>query len=155
MSRRGAAQKRLTRSDPVCKNQLLNRIVNRILKNGKKHLAYRVLYKALRTIGQRTKERPLAVFRQAIERTRPSVIVKARRRGGSTYQVPVEIRVVQGIILAIRWIIGAARRRTGRSMVSKLAYELIDAARQTGGAIRKREETHRMAEANKAFAHVR
>jgi small subunit ribosomal protein S7 len=155
MSRRNTAEKRLAKPDPVYRNRLVNMLVNRILKNGKKSVAYRILYKAMKTIQQKTKKNPLVVVRQAIRRTTPNVAVKARRRGGSTYQVPVEIQPAQGKALAIRWILVAARKRPGRSMALRLSYELMDAARQTGNAIRKREETHRMAEANKAFAHFR
>lgn len=155
MSRRNTAEKRLAKPDPVYRNRLVNMLVNRILKNGKKSVAYRILYKAMKTIQQKTKKNPLVVVRQAIRRTTPNVAVKARRRGGSTYQVPIEIQPAQGKALAIRWILVAARKRPGRSMAFKLSYELMDAARQTGNAIRKREETHRMAEANKAFAHFR
>lgn len=155
MSRRSTAEKRPAKPDPVYRNRLVNMLVNRILKNGKKSVAYRILYKAMKTIQQKTKKNPLVIVRQAIRRTTPNVAVKARRRGGSTYQVPVEIKPAQGKALAIRWILIAARKRPGRSMALKLSYELMDAARQTGNAIRKREETHRMAEANKAFAHFR
>jgi small subunit ribosomal protein S7 len=155
MSRHGTAQKRLARPDPVYKNRLVNMLVNRILKNGKKSLAYRIMYRAIRGVKQRSKQRPLAVLRQAVRLATPDVAVKAKRRGASTYQVPVEIRASQGRALATRWILGVARRRAGRGMASRLACELMDAARQTGNAIRKREETHRMAEANKAFAHSR
>jgi len=155
MSRRGAAEKRPARPDPVYRNRLVNMLVNRFLKHGKKSLAYRILYKAMKSIRQKTNKNPLAVLRQAVRCTTPNVAVKARRRGGSTYQVPVEVKPSQGKALAIRWILGAARKRAGRSMAFKLSYELMDAARQTGNAIRKREETHRMAEANRAFAHFR
>ena len=155
MSRLSTAEKRPAKPDPVYRNRLVNMLVNRILKNGKKSVAYRILYKAMKTIQQKTKKNPLVVVRQAIRRTTPNVAVKARRRGGSTYQVPVEIKPAQGKALAIRWILIAARKRPGRSMAFKLSYELMDAARQTGNAIRKREETHRMAEANKTFAHFR
>lgn len=155
MSRRGVAEKRLAKPDPVYRNRLVNMLVNRILKNGKKSVAYRILYKAVNDIKQRTQKNPLAVVRQAVRRATPNVAVKARRRGGSTYQVPVEIKTAQGRELAIRWILNSARKRPGRSMAFKLSCELMDAARQTGNSIRKREETHRMAEANKAFAHFR
>lgn len=155
MSRRSTNEGRLTRPNPVYRNRLVNMLVNIILKNGKKSVAYRILHEAMKTIQQKTKKNPLAIVRQAIRRVTPNVAVKARRRGGSTYQVPVEIKPAQGKALAIRWILAAARKRPGRSMAFKLSYELMDAARQTGNAIRKREETHRMAEANKAFAHYR
>lgn len=155
MSRRSSSEKRPTKPDPVYRNRLVNMLVNRILKNGKKNLAYRILYQAMKTIQKKTKKNALSVLRQAVRRTTPNVSVKARRRGGSTYQVPVEIKIAQGKALAIRWILAAARTRSGRSMALKLSYELMDAARQTGNAIRKKEETHRMAEANKAFAYFR
>nr|YP_636479.1 ribosomal protein S7 [Zygnema circumcarinatum]Q32RP7.1 RecName: Full=Small ribosomal subunit protein uS7c; AltName: Full=30S ribosomal protein S7, chloroplastic [Zygnema circumcarinatum]AAX45875.1 ribosomal protein S7 [Zygnema circumcarinatum] len=155
MSRRGTAEKRPAMPDPIYQNRLVNMLVNRIVKNGKKSLAYSILYKAMKDIKQSTQKNPLSVIRQAVRRTTPNVAVKARRRGGSTYQVPVEIKSAQGRALAIRWILNAAKKRNGRSMAFKLSSEIIDAARQTGNAIRKREETHRMAEANRAFAHFR
>nr|QKQ14653.1 ribosomal protein S7 [Zygnema circumcarinatum] len=155
MARRGTVEKRPAIPDPVYQNRLINMLVNRIVKNGKKNLAYSILYKAMKDIKQSTQKNPLSVIRQAVRRTTPNVAVKARRRGGSTYQVPVEIQSAQGRALAIRWILSAAKKRNGRSMAFKLSSEIIDAARQTGNAIRKREETHRMAEANRAFAHFR
>ena len=109
----------------------------------------------MKNIKQKTKKNPLSVLRQAIRRVTPNVTVKARRVGGSTYQVPIEIKSAQGKALAIRWLLGASRKRSGRNMAFKLSYELIDAARDNGDAIRKKEETHRMAEANRAFAHFR
>jgi len=130
-------------------------LVNRILKNGKKSLAYQILYRAMGYIGGRTKKNPLFVLRQAIGKVTPNVAVKARRIGGSTYQIPLEIRSTQGKALAIRWLLSAARKRSGESMAAKLSYELIDAAKDNGIAVRKKEETHKMAEANRAFAHFR
>ena len=109
----------------------------------------------MKNIKQKTKKNPLSVLRQAIRRVTPNVTVKARRVGGSTYQVPIEIKSAQGKALAIRWLLGASRKRSGRNMSFKLSYELIDAARDNGDAIRKKEETHKMAEANRAFAHFR
>jgi len=155
MSRRNISEKRSIQADPVYKNKLVNMLVNRILKNGKRILAYKILYKAMETIKINTKNNPLVILRQAIRRATPNVAVKARRRGGSTYQVPVEIKPAQGKALAIRWILSAAKKRSAKDMVSKLSYEIMDAARNTGNAIRKKEETHRMAEANRAFAHFR
>lgn len=155
MSRRNTVEKKTAKSDPIYRNRLVNMMVNRIIKNGKKSLAYRILYKAMRDIKQKTKKNPLSVLRQAIRRVTPNVTVKARRLGGSTYQVPIEIRSAEGKALAIRWLLGASRKRSGRNMAFKLSYELIDAARDNGDAIRKKEETHRMAEANRAFAHFR
>jgi small subunit ribosomal protein S7 len=155
MSRKSNTVSRPAKPDPIYRNRLVNMLVNRILKNGKKSLGYRILYTALKTIKQKTKKNPLSILRQAVRRATPNVVVKARRRGGSTYQVPIEVQPAQGRALAIRWLLSAARKRSGRSMGLKLSYELMDAARQTGNAIRKREETHRMAEANRAFAHFR
>ncbi|CAK9252478.1 unnamed protein product [Sphagnum jensenii] len=109
----------------------------------------------MKSIKQRTKKNPLSVLRQAIRRVTPNVTVKARRVGGSTYQVPIEIESAQGKALAIRWLLGASKKRPGRNMAFKLSYELMDAARDNGNAIRRKEETHRMAEANRAFAHFR
>lgn len=155
MSRRSTAEKKTGKSDPIYRNRLVNMMVNRILKHGKKSLAYRILYKAMKNIKKKTKKNPLSVLRQAIRRVTPNVTVKARRVGGSTYQVPIEIKSTQGKALAIRWLLGASRKRSGRNMAFKLSYELIDAARDNGDAIRKKEETHKMAEANRAFAHFR
>uniref|UniRef100_A0AAU6PBC2 Small ribosomal subunit protein uS7c n=1 Tax=Pohlia lutescens TaxID=2779719 RepID=A0AAU6PBC2_9BRYO len=155
MSRRSTIEKKTGKSDPIYRNRLVNMMVNRILKHGKKSLAYRILYKAMKNIKQKTKKNPLSVLRQAIRRVTPNVTVKARRLGGSTYQVPIEIKSAQGKALAIRWLLGASRKRSGRNMAFKLSYELIDAARDSGDAIRRKEETHRMAEANRAFAHFR
>ena len=155
MSRRSTAEKKTGKSDPIYRNRLVNMMVNRILKHGKKSLAYKILYKAMKNIKQKTKKNPLSVLRQAIRRVTPNVTVKARRVGGSTYQVPIEIKSAQGKALAIRWLLGASSKRSGRNMSFKLSYELIDAARDNGDAIRKKEETHKMAEANRAFAHFR
>nr|YP_009867240.1 ribosomal protein S7 [Calliergonella cuspidata]QKG04478.1 ribosomal protein S7 [Calliergonella cuspidata] len=155
MSRRSAVEKKTAKSDPIYRNRLVNMMVNRIIKHGKKSLAYQILYKAMKNIKQKTKKNPLSVLRQAIRRVTPNVTVKARRLGGSTYQVPIEIKSAQGKALAIRWLLGASRKRSGRNMAFKLSYESIDAARDNGDAIRKKEETHRMAEANRAFAHFR
>nr|AEQ37159.1 ribosomal protein S7 [Ginkgo biloba] len=155
MSRRSTAENETAKSDPIYRNRFINMLVNRILKHGKKSLAYRILYRAMKMIQQKTGKNPLSVSRQAIRGVTPDVTVKARRVGGSTYQVPIEIRSTQGKALAIRWLLGASRKRPGRNMAFKLSYELMDAARENGNAIRKKEETHRMAEANRAFAHFR
>lgn len=155
MSRRSTAEKKTAKSDPIYHNRLVNMVVNRILKNGKKSLAYRILYRAIKKIQQKTDKNPLSVLRQAIRRVTPNVTVKARRVGGSTYRVPTEIISTQGKVLAIRWLLGASQKRPGRNMNFKLSHELMDAARGNGNAIRKKEETHRMPEANRAFAHFR
>ena len=155
MSRRSTAEKKTAKSDPIYHNRLVNMVVNRILKNGKKSLAYRILYRAIKNIQQKTEKNPLSVLRQAIRRVTPNATVKARCVGGSTYRVPIEIRSTQGKVLAIPWLLGASRKRSGRNMNFKLSHELMDAARGNGNAIQKKEETHRMAEANRAFAHFR
>ena len=130
-------------------------MVRRIMVSGKKSLALRIVYGAFKLIEERTGNEPLEVFEQAVRNTTPLVEVKARRVGGATYQVPMEVRADRGTALSLRWISQFARQRAGKSMAIKLANELMDAANETGGAVRKREETHRMAEANKAFAHYR
>ncbi|KAJ8899051.1 hypothetical protein K2173_010204 [Erythroxylum novogranatense] len=147
--------KNIPKSDPVYRNRLVNLFVNRILKNGKKSLAYLIIYQAMRRIQEKTGLNPLVVLRQAVQGATPDVAVKSRRVGGSTQQVPTEGASAQGKALAIRWLLDASRKRSGKSMVLKLSNEIIDAAKGTGDAIRKREETHRMAEANRAFAHFR
>lgn len=130
-------------------------MVRRVMKSGKKSVAHGIVYDALKTIQERTGADPLEMFERAVRNATPLVEVKARRVGGATYQVPMEVRSDRGTALALRWIIQYARARNGRTMAGKLANELMDAANETGSAIRKREETHRMAEANKAFAHYR
>jgi small subunit ribosomal protein S7 len=127
----------------------------RIIQKGKKHLAQRIIYQALDIIKEKTGEDPLNVLETAIRKVTPLVEVKAKRIGGSTYQVPMEVRAFRGTNLALRWITRFSRERAGKSMAIKLANELMDSANDTGSSIRKREETHRMAEANKAFAHYR
>jgi small subunit ribosomal protein S7 len=155
MSRRTSIQKRPIPADPVYSSRLVTMMSRRIMRSGKKSVASRIIYDAFKTIEQRTSSDPMGVFEQAVKNATPLVEVKARRVGGATYQVPVEVRSDRGIALALRWLIQYARQRSGKSMASKLANELMDASNQTGSAIRKREETHRMAEANKAFAHYR
>ena len=156
MSRRGTAEEKTAKSDPIYRNRLVNMLVNRILKHGKKSLAYQIIYRAMKKIQQKTETNPLSVLRQAIRRVTPNIGVKTRRnKKGSTRKVPIEIGSKQGRALAIRWLLGASRKRPGRNMVFKLSSELVDAANGSGDAIRKKEETHRMAEANRAFAHFR
>nr|YP_010694962.1 ribosomal protein S7 [Hypecoum zhukanum]YP_010694974.1 ribosomal protein S7 [Hypecoum zhukanum]YP_010894699.1 ribosomal protein S7 [Hypecoum leptocarpum]YP_010894710.1 ribosomal protein S7 [Hypecoum leptocarpum]YP_010963275.1 ribosomal protein S7 [Hypecoum erectum]YP_010963290.1 ribosomal protein S7 [Hypecoum erectum]WCF60177.1 ribosomal protein S7 [Hypecoum zhukanum]WCF60189.1 ribosomal protein S7 [Hypecoum zhukanum]WJW71569.1 ribosomal protein S7 [Hypecoum leptocarpum]WJW71581.1 ribos len=155
MSRRGTAEGKTAKSDPIYRNRLVNMLINRILKHGKKSLAYKILYRALKKIQQKTKRNPLSVLRQAIRRVTPNIAVKARRVNGSTQQAPIEIGSTQGKVLAIRWLLGASRKRPGRNMAFKLSSELVDAAKGSGDAIRKKEETHKMAEASRAFAHLR
>lgn len=155
MSRRTEVKKRPIPPDPVHNSRLVTMLVRRIMRSGKKSLASRIVYDAFATIQERTGSEAMDVFEQAVKNTTPLVEVKARRVGGATYQVPMEVRSDRGTALALRWLIQFSRQRNGKSMASKLANELMDAANQTGGSIRKREETHRMAEANKAFAHYR
>lgn len=155
MSRRRVVKKRPVPADPVYNSRLVSMMVRRIMKHGKKSIAYRIIYDALKTIEERTGSAPLEVFEKAVRNATPLVEVKARRVGGATYQVPMEVRSERGTALALRWLIQFSRARTGRSMAVRLANELMDAANETGSAVRKREETHRMAEANKAFAHYR
>lgn len=155
MSRRGVTQKRPVPPDPVYNSRLVNMIIRRIMQSGKKSVAARIVYDSFKTIEERTGTEPLEVFERAVRNATPLVEVKARRVGGATYQVPMEVRSDRGTSLALRWLIQYSRARSGKSMVTKLANELMDAANETGNAIRKREETHRMAEANKAFAHYR
>jgi len=155
MSRRTTAQKRPVPPDPVYNSCLVSMLTRRIMRSGKKSIAFGIIYDAMKTIEERTGAEPLTLFEKAVRNATPLVEVKARRVGGATYQVPMEVRTDRGVALAMRWIIQYARQRAGKSMAGKLANELMDAANETGGAIRKREETHKMADANKAFAHYR
>ena len=156
MARRREAEKRQILPDPKYNDILVARFVNSLLKKGKKSLAERVLYTALDNIGEKVKdEKALDIFKKAIENAAPALEVRSRRVGGATYQVPVEGSRSRRLALSIRWMISHAKARTGRSMADKLTGELLDAYRNTGGAIRKKEDVHRMAEANKAFAHYR
>lgn len=155
MSRRNTAKKRIVNPDPVYQSKLVSMLTVRVLKSGKKNIAQKIIYAALEIIKERSMTEPLHILEQAIRNTTPLVEVKGRRVGGSTYQVPIEVRAYRGTNLALRWITRFAKERSGKSMAVKLANEIIDAAGENGNAIRKKEETHRMAEANKAFAHYR
>ncbi|MBE9214857.1 MAG: 30S ribosomal protein S7 [Richelia sp. RM2_1_2] len=155
MSRRGVIQRRAVPPDSVYNSRLISMTIRRIMRHGKKSLAARIVYDAMKIIEERTGNDPTEVFERAIRNLTPLVEVKARRVGGATYQVPMEVRSERGTTLALRWLVQYSRQRPGRTMASKLANELMDASNETGSAIRKREETHRMAEANKAFAHYR
>ncbi|NJK37288.1 MAG: 30S ribosomal protein S7 [Oscillatoriales cyanobacterium RM2_1_1] len=155
MSRRKVVQKRPTPPDPVYNSRLVSMMVARIMQHGKRSLAYQLVYDSFKVIEEKTGSDPMELFEKAIRNVTPLVEVKARRVGGATYQVPMEVRSDRGITLALRWIIRYSRERSGRSMAMRLANELMDAANETGSAVRKREETHKMAEANKAFAHYR
>ena len=155
MARRREAQKRKVTPDPKYNDVLVGRFINNILRQGKKSLAERIFYSALDSVGQKIEEDPVKVFRKAIENAAPMLEVRSRRVGGATYQVPVEVNESRRIALSIRWMIQNAKSRSGKSMSEKLTGEIVDAYNNAGGAIKKREEVHRMAEANKAFAHYR
>lgn len=155
MSRRTTAKKRLAVPDPIYNSRLVTMLTVRILQQGKKHLAQRIIYQALDMIKERTGEDALNILETAVRKVTPLVEVKARRIGGSTYQVPMEVRAFRGTNLALRWITKYSKERSGKSMAMKLANEIMDAVNETGNSIRKREEVHKMAEANKAFAHYR
>nr|YP_009399372.1 ribosomal protein S7 [Kapraunia schneideri]ARW68978.1 ribosomal protein S7 [Kapraunia schneideri] len=155
MSRRNTAKKRELYRDPMYNSKLISMLTARILKDGKKGLAQKIIYKSINIIENKTQQNGLEILEKAVRNTTPLVEVKARRIGGSTYQVPMEVRAYRGTNLALKWITKFAIQRTGKSMTSKLANEIIDASNESGNAIRKKEETHRMAEANKAFAHYR
>jgi|TARA_B110000444_G_C18839580_1_gene598037 small subunit ribosomal protein S7 len=155
MSRRNISKKRFPEADPIYNSYLVSLLIARILKSGKKNLAQKIVHEAFEIIKSRTNQDPLEVFEKAVKNASPLVEVKARRVGGSTYQVPIEVNGFRATNLSLRWIIQYARERTGRTMAMKLANELIDASNEVGSTIKKKEETHRMAEANKAFAHFR
>jgi len=160
MSRRGPAKKKTAKLDPFCRSRVVNMLVNRMMKHGKKSLAYQIFYRAGIDIRQQTKQNPVYVLRQAISRVIPGVGVKTRKRKrGKTvkvYRVPVKMKLSQAILLAIRWLIGGSRKRSGTSMISQLSSELIDASsKKRCNAIRKKEETLKMAEASRTFAHFR
>jgi len=155
MSRRSTAKKRTIPSDPVYNSRLISITIRRLMLDGKKSVAARIVYDALQIVSERTGQDPLETFELAVRNVTPLVEVKARRVGGATYQVPMEVRPARGTALALRWLSRFARTRSGQSMAVRFANEIMDAANETGSAIRKREETHKMAEANKAFAHYR
>ena len=155
MPRKGPAKKRDIAPDPIYGNRMLTRLINRILTQGKKSVAEKIVYGALSIAEDKTKHSGVEVFEAALRNVMPLVEVKPRRVGGATYQVPVEVRSDRRVALAMRWIVTNARKRAGHTMMEKLAGELIDAANNTGASIKKKEDGHRMAEANKAFAHYR
>ena len=155
MSRRNKPTKRVPLADPVYNSVDIAKFINRLMRRGKKSVAERIFYTALDTIKEKTKEEPLEVFNKALKNVTPIIEVKARRIGGSTYQVPIEVRADRGIALGSMWLINAAKARAGRSMTERLIAEISDAFNRVGSAVKKREDTHKMAEANKAFAHYR
>ena len=155
MSRRTKASVREILPDSVYNSVTVEKFINRMMLDGKKSVSTRILYDALKVIGEKSGEQPMDVFAKALDNVKPVVEVKSKRVGGATYQVPTEIRESRREALAMRWIIAAARGRAGKSMSEKLAAEMLDAYANTGTAFKKKEEMHRMAEANKAFAHIR
>jgi len=155
MPRKGYRSNRVLLPDPKHGSEVVARFINMVMRHGKKSVAERIVYGALDQMADRTDKDPLELLEQALENVRPMVEVKSRRVGGATYQVPVEVRPNRRQTLAMRWLIDAARARTEKDMMRRIAGELMDAAENRGAAIKKREDTHRMAEANKAFSHYR
>jgi len=155
MPRKRVIIRREAISDPKYKSQLVAKFIHSLMKKGKKSLAQSILYEAFDIIQRKTKEDPLALFQKAVNNVKPMVEVKSRRVGGSTYQVPTEVRLARSQALSIRWVISFSRSRGEKSMAARLAGELMDASNRRGAAMKKKEDTHRMAEANKAFAHYR
>lgn len=155
MSRRKVAKKRVIRTDCVFSSIMVSRFINRLMYSGKKGTAEALFYKAMDIVKERTQRNPIEVFEEALEKVRPKIEVRARRVGGSNYQVPVEVNTRRQDSLAVRWLVNSSRNRPGRGMENKLAAELMDAVNGAGGAVKKREDVFKMAEANKAFAHYR
>jgi small subunit ribosomal protein S7 len=155
MPRRGLIARRELQPDPLYNSTLVTKFINSMMYGGKRSTSQRIMYDALGVVQQKTQDDPLKVFKKAVDNVKPSLEVKSRRVGGSNYQVPVEVNANRRTSLALRWLIGFARKRPERGMVQKLASEFLDAANLRGGAVKKREDTHKMAEANKAFAHYR
>ena len=153
--RKRRAVKRDVLPDPIYKSKVVTKLVNRIMLDGKKGVAEKILYEAFDTVKEKTGEDPVVVFEKALENIKPQLEVKSKRVGGSNYQVPVEVSETRSQTLGLRWLVNYARLRGGHTMAQNLADEIIDASNGTGNAVKKREDTHRMAEANKAFAHYR
>lgn len=155
MPRKGPVSKRDVLPDPIYSSKLVTRLVNRIMIDGKKGVAQRILYDAFNIVQERTGKDPMEVFEQAIKNIMPVLEVKARRVGGSNYQVPIEVKPERRTSLGLRWLVNYSRNRGEKTMEERLAFEIIDASNNTGASVKKREDTHKMAEANKAFAHYR
>ena len=155
MARRRRPEKRVILPDPQYGDEVLSKFMNSVMLDGKKSVAELIVYGALATVETRAKKDPIAVFHDALTNVKPGIEVRSRRVGGATYQVPVEVRPERAQALAIRWLIGAARSRSENTMAARLSGELMDAANNRGNAVKKREDTHRMAEANRAFSHYR
>ena len=155
MPRKGPAVRREILADPVYQNVLVTQLINKVLLNGKKTLAERTVYKALEVISERTANDPVITLKKAVDNVRPMLEVRSRRVGGANYQVPVEVRPARGTTLALRWLINNARARREHSMAERLVGEIMDASNGQGASVKRREDMHKMAEANKAFAHYR
>ena len=155
MSRRSKPEKRIPAPDPIYNNVDISKFINRIMRRGKKSLAEKIFYATMERIKERVNDNPIEVFQKALQNATPLLEVKARRIGGSTYQVPIEVKPDRGFALASSWLIASAKNRGGKSFIDKLTNELMDASNGQGSACKKREDTHKMAEANKAFAHYR
>ncbi len=155
MPRRGYVEKRELPPDPYYNSTLVTKFINVVMKEGKKSKAQRIVYNTMKMIAERTKEDPLKQLMKAVESVKPKLETKSRRVGGATYQVPVEVPDERGISLAVRWLVRFARERQGKSMEEKLTAEILDAIQKKGGAFKKKEDTHKMAESNRAFAHYR
>ncbi|MBA3727846.1 MAG: 30S ribosomal protein S7 [Actinobacteria bacterium] len=155
MPRKGPAVKREVVPDPIYQNPLVTQLINKILLNGKKGTAERIVYDALETISERTANDPVVTLKRAVENVRPLLEVKSRRVGGASYQVPIEVRPLRGTTLAMRWLVNYSRARREHSMAERLVAELMDAASGQGASVKRRDDLHKMAEANKAFAHYR
>ena len=155
MPRKGPVERRDVLPDPIYDSKLVTRLINRIMIDGKRGKAQKILYKSFEIVRERTNQDPMEVFEQALKNVMPVLEVKARRVGGANYQVPVEVRPERRTALGLRWLVNYARLRNEKTMEERLANEIMDAANNTGAAVRKREDVHKMAEANKAFAHYR
>ncbi|HLW46053.1 MAG TPA: 30S ribosomal protein S7 [Acidimicrobiales bacterium] len=155
MPHNGPAQRRDLQPDPVYRSVLVTQVVNKVLSRGKRTLAERLVYRALSVVQERSGSEPVTVLKRAVENTRPELEVRSRRVGGATYQVPVEVRPRRATTLAIRWLVGFARQRREKTMAERLANEILDASNGIGAAVKRREDLHKMAESNKAFAHYR
>ena len=155
MPRKGSVAKREVLADPIYNSKLVTRLINRLMLDGKRGTAQNILYGAFELVQEKTGQEPLAVFEQALENIMPVLEVKSRRVGGANYQVPVEVSPERRVTLALRWLVANSRKRNDKSMRLRLANEIIDASNGTGASVKKREDTHKMAEANKAFAHYR
>ena len=155
MSRKKSAPKKLNVVDPKYKSVIIPKLINSLMYDGKKTIAEKIVYDAIEKIKSKSKDEPITVFNQAISNIKPTVEVRSRRVGGATYQVPVEVKAKRAQALALRWIMDATRKRKNKTMAEKLYAEILDASQNKGSAIKKREDTHKMAESNKAFAHFR